>query len=89
MDKIDKGEIVYCNMKVEFDRNNRKIIKNIDNCIFSRPWTDDNYPYLDVVNFSRFINKLEKNKKHKIENIKVINLDIITRTGYINKYANR
>lgn len=84
MDKIDKGEIVLCNITLKYLENNK--VKNIElnNVIFSRKYIS-NYPKLD--NKDIIISKIKS--KNIIKKIEVINLDIIVRTGYIHKYNNK
>jgi hypothetical protein len=85
--KINKGEIVYCNIEVEYERTNHKnknkLKKILDNCVFSRPYDCNTYPILDVIKYSMFINKIDKKNAYYISNVKVVNLNILARTGYI------
>tara|TARA_R110002020_G_scaffold309823_2_gene525724 strand:+ start:71 stop:364 length:294 start_codon:yes stop_codon:yes gene_type:complete len=85
---INKGEIVYCNLEVEYRRNNRTYIKKFNNFIFARKYDDYDYPNIDVIKYSMFINKIDRKNAQYISNVKIVNLDIIKRTGYIHKYEN-
>ena len=85
---INKGEIVYCNLEVEYRRNNRTYIKKFNNFIFARKYDDYDYPNIDVIKYSMFINKIDRKNAQYLSNIKIVNLDIIKRTGYIHKYEN-
>ena len=51
-----------------------------------RDYDNDNFPNLDVIKNKRLINKLEKNKSHTIENLKVLSLNIILEAGFKHKY---
>ena len=81
MDIINKGEIVFCNILLEYLENNK--VKNIElnNVVFSRRYIS-NYPKLD--NGDMIINTIKS--KYIIKDVKVIDLDIIARTGYIHKH---
>ena len=85
---INKGEIVYCNLEVEYRRNNRTYIKKFNNFIFARKYDDYDFPNIDVIKYSMFINKIDRKNAQYLSNIKIVNLDIIKRTGYIHKYEN-
>ena len=85
---IDKGEIVYCNLEVEYKRNKRTYLKQLNNFVFSRNYDDNDYPNIDVVKYSMFINKIDKKNAQYISNVKIVNLDILVRTGYKHKYEN-
>tara|TARA_R110002020_G_scaffold363240_1_gene575513 strand:+ start:1417 stop:1710 length:294 start_codon:yes stop_codon:yes gene_type:complete len=85
---IDKGEIVYCNLEVEYKRNNRTYNKKFNNFVFSRKYDDSDFPNIDVIKYSMFINKIDRKNAQYISNVKIVNLDIIKRTGYIHKYEN-
>jgi hypothetical protein len=90
IDKIEKGEIVYCNITVEYINNKLKskfpIKKRLNNIIFSRFYDCINFPNLDVIKYSMFINKLDKKNAQYIDNIKIVDLSILARTGYKHKY---
>jgi len=85
---INKGEIVYCNLEVEYKRNKRTYLKQLNNFIFSRNYDDNDYPNIDVIKYSMFINKIDKKNAQYISNVKIVNLDILVRTGYKHKYEN-
>ena len=90
IEKINKGEIVYCNLKVEYIRSNyyfKKIfIKTMNKFILARPYDCNTFPILDVVKYSMLINKIDKKNAYYISNVKIVNLDILERTGYIHRY---
>lgn len=81
MDFINKGEIVYCNILLEYLENNKVKNLELNKVIFSRKYIS-NYPKLD--NKDIIISKIKS--KYIIKDIKVIDLDIIARTGYIHKH---
>jgi len=85
---INKGEIVYCNLEVEYKKKNRTYLKQLTNFVFSRNYDDNDYPNIDVVKYSMFINKIDKKNAQYISNVKIVNLDILKRTGYKHKYEN-
>ena len=82
---VNKGEIVYCNIEFQYERKNSKKIfnKKINQCIFARPYNCNDYPILDVIKYSMLINKIDKKNVYYIFNVKVLNLKILARTGYI------
>ena len=87
--KINKGEIVYCDIELEYERKNhkhkKKFIKTLNKCIFARPYECNTFPILDVIKYSMLINKIDKKNAYYISNVKVVNLNILARTGYIAK----
>ena len=83
---IDKGEIVYCNINVQYKIKNRDYKKILNNIIFSRPYDDNEYPNLDVIKYLLFINKIDRKKAYYITNVKIVDLYIIARTGFIAKF---
>tara|TARA_R100001460_G_scaffold13815_3_gene31166 strand:- start:4428 stop:4724 length:297 start_codon:yes stop_codon:yes gene_type:complete len=87
MDKIEKGEIIYGNLKISYQKNNRNYIKNLNEIVFSKKYNDELFPILDNKLYSVILRKLEKNiyHHHLLKNIKVLDLKIIARTGYIDK----
>ena len=89
IDKIDKGELVYCIIEFEYQRKNfryNKIFnKKFQQFIFSRSYDDEIFPKIDIIKDSMLINKIDRKNAQYITNVKIVNLDIIKRTGYINK----
>ena len=83
---IDKGEIVYCNLEVQYERNKKTYKKLLKKFIFARQYDDDIYPNINVIKYSMFINKIDKKNAYHISNVKIVNLDILVRTGYIAKF---
>ncbi len=83
---IEKGQIVICDLELQYTRNGKIIKKILKNFLFSRDYDNDNFPNLDVIKNKRLINKLEKNKSHTIENLKVLSLNIILEAGFKHKY---
>ena len=83
---IEKGQIVICDLELQYTRNGKIIKKILKNFLFSRDYDNDNFPNLDVIKNKRLINKLEKNKSHTIENLKVLSLNIILEPGFKHKY---
>ena len=83
---IEKGQIVICDLDLQYTRNGKIIKKILKNFLFSRDYDNDNFPNLDVIKNKRLINKLEKNKSHTIENLKVLSLNIILEAGFKHKY---
>jgi len=77
MDIIDKGEIVFCNIEINYKEDLK--IKNIklNRVVFSRDYIS-NYPILDKNNF--ITSKIKRNGI--ISDIKVIDLIVIVRTGF-------
>jgi len=87
MDKLDPGEIVYCDITYQYERPFRNIKKTeivtLINVVFGREY-DSSYPYLDYNIYKRDIRKI--NPKKPLEcNVEVIDLQIHSRTGYKNK----
>ena len=89
-DKIKKGELVFCNIGIQYKRKNSKFnkifYKFFNEFIFSRPYDCENFPNLDINKYKMLINKIDKKNAYFIDNVKIVNLKIITKTGYINKY---
>jgi len=85
---INNGEIVYCNLEVEYKRNNRTYNKKFNQFVFAKQYNDTDFPNIDVIKYSMFINKIDRKNAQHISNVKIINLDILVRTGYIHKYEN-
>jgi len=83
---IDKGEIVFCNLEVEYKKNNRTYNRKFNDMVFARKYDDDDFPNIDVIKYSMFINKIDKKNAQYISNFKIVDLHIIQRTGYIHKY---
>tara|TARA_R110001599_G_scaffold112199_1_gene276886 strand:+ start:874 stop:1167 length:294 start_codon:yes stop_codon:yes gene_type:complete len=83
---IDKGEIVFCNLEVSYERKGKKYNKKLKKFIFARKYDDNDFPNIDVIKYSMFINKLDRKNAYYISNVKIVNLDIIVRTGYIHRY---
>ena len=90
IDKINKGEIVYCNVEFEYTRINTRLKTNftkiLNKCILARPYDCDTFPILDVIKYSMLINKIDKKNAYYIDCVKVVDLDILVRTGYIAKF---
>ena len=90
IEKVNKGEIVYCNIEFEYKRINTKFKTNftkiLNKCIFARPYECDTFPILDVIKYSMLINKIDKKNAYYISNVKIVNLNILARTGYIAKF---
>jgi hypothetical protein len=90
IDKVEKGEIVYCNLKVEYIRKNFKFkkvfYKELNECIFARKYDCDKFPYLDVIKYSMLINKIDRKNAYYISKVKIVNLSILARTGYISDF---
>ena len=89
IDKIDKGEIVYCNLDITYTRKKKQYFKKLTKFIFARKYKDNEFPNINVVNYARLINKIDKKNSYYIENVKIVNLDILVRTGYIAKFDNK
>ena len=90
MDKLDPGDIVYCDITYQYERNFRnrkkKEIVTLKNVVFGREY-ESSYPYLDYDLYSRNIRKI--NPKKPLEcNVEVIDLHIHARTGFKNKNSN-
>tara|TARA_R110001583_G_scaffold115588_1_gene266130 strand:- start:2248 stop:2529 length:282 start_codon:yes stop_codon:yes gene_type:complete len=90
IDKVEKGEIVYCNIDFEYERTNYKFKKTFNKkltkCIFARSYDCKSFPNLDVIKYSMLINKIDKKNAYYISKLKIVNLDILVRTGYIAKF---
>ncbi len=89
IDRVDKGELVYCNIEIEYKRSNYKynklLSKKFQQFIFSRSYDDELFPEIDIIKNYMLINKLDRKNAQYITKAKIVNLDIIKRTGYINK----
>ena len=87
MDNIEKGEIVYCNIEFEYQRTNYRnknfFNKTLLKTIFARKYDCINFPDLDLIKYSMLINKIDRKNSYYIINLKVVNLKILARTGYI------
>jgi len=90
IDSVEKGEIVYCNIEFEYERTNfrfKKIFNKIlTQCVFARAYDCEDFPNLDVVKYSMLINKMDRKNAYYISKVKIVNLDILARTGYIAKF---
>ena len=82
MDKINKGEIVFCNIEIEYTKLKKIIKKKFNRFIFSRFYDCIDYPNIDINKYYMLINKLDRKNAHNISNVKIVDLDIIVRTGY-------
>ena len=80
---INKGEIVYCNLEVQYEKNKKTYKKLLKEFVFARQYDDNIYPNIDVIKYSMVINKIDKKNVYYIFNVKVLNLKILARTGYI------
>lgn len=87
IDKINLGEIIFGNLKISYEKNNRKYIKELKEVIFSKKYNDKLFPIIDKDLYSILLRKLDKNKNqhYLLKNIKILELKIISRTGYICK----
>jgi len=88
IDNIEKGELVYCNIEFEYHRSNSKFTKYnkiINQFIFARQYDCIDFPILDVIKYSMLINKIDKKNAYYIDKVKIVNLDILAKTGFINK----
>jgi|TARA_R100001594_G_scaffold45372_1_gene78166 hypothetical protein len=90
VDKLDPGEIVYCDITYQYEKvfKNRKKsqIVTLRNVVFGREY-DCSYPYLDYITYRRDINKINP-KKILVFDVEVIDLQVHSRTGYKNKNKN-
>jgi hypothetical protein len=82
MDKINKGEIVFCNIEIQYTKLKRTIKKKFNRFIFSRFYDCIDYPNIDIIKYYMLINKLDKKNANNISNVKIVDLNIIARTGY-------
>jgi hypothetical protein len=84
MDKLDPGEIVYCDITYKYDkpfRNRKKTeIVTLINVVFGREY-DSSYPYLDYKTHKRDIKKISPKKPLECD-VKIIDLHIHARTGF-------
>jgi hypothetical protein len=89
MDNVEKGEIVYCNIEFEYNKSNYRFKKTFNkifkNFIFARPYDCTTFPELDVIKYSMLINKIDRKNAYYLSNIKIVNLDILAKTGFIAK----
>jgi hypothetical protein len=89
IDNVEKGEIVYCNVEIQYERTNSKMKKLfnkvLNQAIFARPHDCTTFPELDVVKYYMLINKIDRKNSHYISKAKVVNLEILANTGYINE----
>ena len=90
MDKLDPGEIVYCDITYQYERPFRKRLKKevvtLRNVVFGREY-DSSYPYLDYEIYKRDIRKINPKKPLECD-IEVIDLHIHSRTGFKKKNKN-
>jgi hypothetical protein len=89
IDNVGKGEIVYCNIEIEYERSNYRFKKPfkklLNQVIFARPYDCEGFPNLEIVKYSMLINKLDRKNAYYITKAKIVNLEILAKTGYINK----
>lgn len=89
IDKVEKGELVYCNIEFEYEKTNSKFKKifkkKLVDAIFARPYDCINFPNIDVVKYPMLINKIDKKNAYYLSNVKIVYLKILAKTGYINK----
>ena len=87
MDKLDLGEIVYCDITYKYNRLFRNRIKTevitLNNVVFGREY-DSSYPYLNYNLYQRDINKINKKKPLSCD-VEVIDLHVHARTGFKHK----
>ena len=76
MDNISPGEIVYANVTIQDEKEK---IHELRKVVFSRNW-ECQYPILTRSEYSRFLN--QNNFK---SDVKLIDLHVITRTGFKHK----
>jgi hypothetical protein len=75
---MEKGEIVYCNLKL---RRNNGVIVNLENCVFSLPYEGERI----LLKFDDMSDrKLIKKTKLK-EDLKIEQINIIKKLGFKNK----
>ena len=90
IDSVEKGEIVYCNIELEYERTNFRFKKTFNKIltqfVFARPYDCESFPDLDVVKYSMLINKMDRKNAYYVSKVKIVNLDILARTGYIAKF---
>lgn len=83
--KMDPGELVYADAVFKFKLKGRAYKKTLNQAIVSRKYEGD-WPKLDKKRYSMIIGKLVDRKKlQDISDIEIIGLEILARTGYINR----
>jgi len=88
IDNVEKGELVYCNIEFEYQRNNSRITKykkKINQFIFGRQYDCIDFPIIDVIKYPMLINKIDRKNSYYIDKVKIVNLDILAKTGFKNK----
>ena len=89
IDKVEKGEIIYCNIEFTYNRTNSKFknlfTKTLNEAIFARNYDCDSFPKLDIIKYAMLINKIDRKNAYYITNLKIVNLEILAKTGYKNK----
>ena len=87
MDKLEKGEIVYCDITYQYERPFRKIQKvetiKLNKVVFGREYVSD-YPLLDYNTYKRDIRKINKKKPLDCD-VKVVDLQVHSRVGFKNR----
>ena len=93
MDEIAEGELVFANVSFTYKTTTKggfikRHKKTIHEMVFSRQYVST-YPKLTHETDGLVIGKLnpskDRNKVHLIYDVEVVGLDIIVRTGFINK----
>lgn len=83
--EMKPGELVYADATFKFTLKGKIHRKTMLKSIISRKY-EGNWPILDDYMDSLIIGKLiDKKNRHEISNVEVIGLNILARTGFINK----
>lgn len=82
MDKLEKGEIIYGNITISYKQNKKDKTITLNDEILARKYECD-YPNLDNKLYSGTLRKIDKKNKGDITDMKVIDVKIKARTGFI------
>lgn len=83
--EMKPGELVYADAEFKFTIKGKYHRKTMLKSIISRKY-ESNWPKLDKDMDSLIISKIaDKKNRHEIENVEIIGLNILARTGFINK----
>jgi hypothetical protein len=88
-DKIENGEIVYCNIAIRYKTKakfgHKTNLKKLERIVFSRHWKDE-FPKLswdkDASIIYQLMKKRDVSKRDTIFDVEVVGLDVIVRTGF-------
>ena len=82
MDDVKKGEIIYGEVTITYKQKNVNKKKTLTDIVFARKY-ECGFPLLDTSLYSGILRKLDKKSNSLISNMKVIDIKVKARTGFI------